>query len=69
MCGVKVRRTHIDAEEGGHPVQVVGVVGHAQHLGYDGVLGPLGSKLLHQLHQVTGGCLADRVYCRQHKHA
>lgn len=53
--------THIDAEESGHPVQVVGVVSHAEHFGHDGVLSPLCPKLLHQLHQVTGGCLPDCV--------
>lgn len=56
--------THVDAEQSGHPVQVVGVVGHAQHFGHDGVLGPHGSELLHQLHQVAGGRLADGVDCK-----
>lgn len=58
-----VLNSHIDAEQSGHPVQVVGVVGHAQHFGNDGVLGPDGSELLHQLHQVAGGGLADGVDC------
>lgn len=56
--------THVDAEQSGHPVQIVGVVGHAQDFGYDGVLRPLGSKPLHQLHQVAGGRLADGVHWR-----
>ena len=59
---MRTASTHVDAEEGGHPVEVVGVVGHAQHLGDDGVLGPLCPKLLHQLHQVTGGRLADGIH-------
>lgn len=54
--------THIDAEESGHSVQVVGIVGHSQHLGDNGVLSPLRSKLLHQLHQVAGGSLPDSVH-------
>lgn len=53
--------THVDAEQSGHPVEVVGVVGHSQHFGHDGVLSPLSSKLLHKLHEVTGGCLTDGV--------
>lgn len=53
---------HVDAEQRGHPVEVVGVVGHSQHLGDDGVLSPLWSKLLHQLHEVAGGGLADGVH-------
>lgn len=44
-------------------MEVVGVVGHSQHLGDDCVLSPLGSKLLHQLHEVAGGGLADGVHC------
>lgn len=58
-----VAEPHVDAEESGHPVEVIGVVGHAQHFGHDGVLSPLGSKLLHQLHQVAGGCFTDGVDC------
>lgn len=39
--------THVNTEQCGHPVEVIGVVGHAQHFGHDGVLSPLSSKLLH----------------------
>lgn len=42
--------TYIDAEKSGHPVQVVGINGHAKDFGHNGVLGPFCSKLLHQLH-------------------
>lgn len=55
--------THIDAEERGHTMQVVGVVGHSQHFRYNRVLSPLCTKLLHQLCQVAGGCLSDSIYC------
>jgi hypothetical protein len=40
-------RTYIDAEQAGHAMQIVGVPGHCQHLGYHCVLGPFRSKLLH----------------------
>lgn len=59
--------THIDAEQSSHPVEIIGVIGHTQHLGYDGVLSPLGSKLLHQLHKVTGGCLTDSIHWEKKK--
>lgn len=42
--------TYIDAEQSGHPVEVIGVIGHAQHFGHNGVLSPFSPKLLHQLH-------------------
>jgi len=42
--------TYIDAEKSGHPVQVVGINGHAKDFGHNGVLSPFCSKLLHQLH-------------------
>lgn len=45
-------------------MEVVGVISHAQHLGHDGVLSPLGSELLYQLHQVTGGRLTDSVHLK-----
>jgi len=38
---------HIYAEETGHPVQIVLVLGHRNHLRYDRLLGPLGAELLH----------------------
>lgn len=53
--------TYIDAEERGHAVQVVGVVGHGQHLGDDGGMGPVLAKLLHKLLEVAGSCLSDGV--------
>lgn len=59
--------THIDAEQSSHPVEIIGVIGHTQHLGYDGVLSPLGSKLLHQLHKVAGGCLTDSIHWKKKK--
>lgn len=43
-------QTHVDAEESSHPMKIIGVVCHSQHLGYNSVLSPLMSKLLHQLH-------------------
>lgn len=47
-------------------MEVIGVVGHSQHLGDNCVLSPLGSKLLHQLHEVAGGGLADGVHWSDH---
>ena len=38
--------THVNAEEAGHPVQVVLVPGHGDHLGDDRLLGPVGAELL-----------------------
>lgn len=60
-------RPHVDAEQSGHPVEVIGVVGHSQHLGDDGVLSPLVSKLLHQFHEVAGGGLTDGVHWKNDK--
>lgn len=60
--------THVDAEERGHTMQVVGVIGHSQHFRYDSVLSPLCTKLLHQLRQVAGSCLSDGIYCHTHTH-
>lgn len=54
---------YIDAEKGSHPMQVVRVIGHSQYFGYNGILGPLCSEFLHQLHQVTCGRLSDGIYC------
>ena len=54
---------HIDTEECGHAVQVVGVPRHGQDLGDDSRMGPLLSEFLHQLLQVAGGCLADGIDC------
>lgn len=58
-------RPHVDAEQSGHPVEVIGVVGHSQHLGDDGVLSPLVPKLLHQFHQVAGGGFTDGVHWKK----
>lgn len=57
----KMAFTHIDAEQRGHPVEVIGVIGHTKNFGYDGVLSPLCSKLLHKLHQVTSRRLTDGI--------
>lgn len=54
--------THINAEKGSHPVQVVWVIGHPQYFGYYGILCPLCPEFLHQLHQVTCGGLSDGIY-------
>lgn len=58
----KLQFAHVDAEQRGHPVEVIGVVGHSQDFGDDGVLGPLGSELLNKLGEVTGGCFTDGVH-------
>lgn len=58
---------HIDAEERGHAVQVVGVGGHRQHLGHDGALRPFLPKALHQFAQVAGGRFPDGVHCGHSK--
>ena len=55
--------THIDTEECGHAVQVVGVPRHGQDLGDDSCVGPLLPELLHQLLQVAGGRLTDGIDC------
>lgn len=52
---------HIDAEKSGHPVEVIGVIGHAQNFGHDGVLSPLSSKLLHQFGQIVGGSFTNGI--------
>lgn len=52
---------HIDTEECGHAVQVVGIPRHGQDLGDDCGMGPLLPELLHQLLQVAGGRLADGI--------
>ena len=54
---------HIDTEECGHAVQVVGVPRHGQDLGDNSRVGPLLPELLHQLLQVAGGRLADGIDC------
>lgn len=63
---IVLANTYVDAEERGHTMQVVGVVGHSQHFRNNSVLSPLGTKLLHQLRQVAGGCLSDGIYCLTH---
>lgn len=46
-------------------MEVVRVISHAQDFGHNGVLRPLCTKLLHQLHQITCGCLPNGINCGQ----
>lgn len=54
--------THIDAEETGHSMQIVGITRHVHNLWDDSLLGPLHSKLLYQLLQVQRGRLTNGVH-------
>ena len=43
-------------------MQVVLVPAHGDDLGDDGLLGPVGAELLHELLEVVGGRFADRIH-------
>ena len=55
-------REHVDAEETRHAYEIVLVARHVEHLGYDGVLGPLVAELLDELLEVVGCGLANREH-------